>query len=319
MNYDKIGNFIKKLRNDKNLTQKELASKINVTDKAISKWERGLGCPDVSLLEDLSKVLDVSILELLKGERIDNISIEESNKYIKEGAIYSKNRYKDSVINSLNYIILGIVVCIVLYIGYLNVIHYIYLNKTYTYDTSDINSNFKKYINKIDSNINYITNNKGIYEENDYKELINNINTYYSSLKKNKLLVNILYEGKKINYKLKDIKLYTMNNMGDYFKSTKNIISILNKYNDHSKLNIYDSTDDNYYLENLLKIDFLYEYSELDLYYSYKYIFYLNNNLIENYYLDNKSFMEYKFVLENDAYNLLLLTEMIMEVGESNE
>ena len=115
MNYEKIGSFIKELRNEKNLTQKELAKKINVTDKAISKWERGLGCPDVSLLENLSKVLDVSILEILKGERIDNISIEESNKYIKEGAIYSKNITKDKIRNAISYTILGIVICIVLY------------------------------------------------------------------------------------------------------------------------------------------------------------------------------------------------------------
>ena len=63
MNYEKIGEFIKTKRKEMNLTQKELAERINVTDKAISKWERGQGCPDVSLLEVLSKELNVSILE----------------------------------------------------------------------------------------------------------------------------------------------------------------------------------------------------------------------------------------------------------------
>ena len=51
MNYDKIGSFIQQKRKDKGLTQKQLAEKLGVTDRAISKWERGQGCPDVSILE----------------------------------------------------------------------------------------------------------------------------------------------------------------------------------------------------------------------------------------------------------------------------
>ena len=68
MNCDKIGKFIATSRKKKGLTQIELADKLNITDRAVSKWERGKGCPDISLLEDLSKILDVSIIELLKGE-----------------------------------------------------------------------------------------------------------------------------------------------------------------------------------------------------------------------------------------------------------
>ena len=67
MNYEKIGEFIALKRKEKNLTQKDLAKKIGVTDKAVSRWERGIGCPDVSILEILSKELDVFVLELLKG------------------------------------------------------------------------------------------------------------------------------------------------------------------------------------------------------------------------------------------------------------
>ena len=81
MNYDKIGSFIQQKRKDKNLTQKQLAEKIGVTDRAISKWERGQGCPDVSILEVLSKELGCSILELLKGRKIENevIPVTEAN------------------------------------------------------------------------------------------------------------------------------------------------------------------------------------------------------------------------------------------------
>ena len=49
MNYEKIGEFISSKRKEKNMTQSDLAKKLGVTDKAVSKWERGLGCPDVSL------------------------------------------------------------------------------------------------------------------------------------------------------------------------------------------------------------------------------------------------------------------------------
>lgn len=68
MNPEKVGRFINQIRIEKKLTQEELAKKINVTNKAISRWERGLGLPDISLLEPLSKELNVSISELLNGE-----------------------------------------------------------------------------------------------------------------------------------------------------------------------------------------------------------------------------------------------------------
>lgn len=66
------GKLIKELREKKKLTQLELANIINVSDKTISKWETGKGLPDISLIESLSKALEVSIVELLKGEYIVN-------------------------------------------------------------------------------------------------------------------------------------------------------------------------------------------------------------------------------------------------------
>ena len=66
------GAMIKRLREEKKLTQAELADKIFVTDKAISKWETGRGYPDISLVEPLAKALDVSVIELLSGENVIN-------------------------------------------------------------------------------------------------------------------------------------------------------------------------------------------------------------------------------------------------------
>jgi transcriptional regulator with XRE-family HTH domain len=69
MDNNKIGLFISELRKSNQLTQKELAIKLNISDKAVSKWERGLSCPDISLLSPLSNIFNVTTTELLNGER----------------------------------------------------------------------------------------------------------------------------------------------------------------------------------------------------------------------------------------------------------
>ena len=70
------GTVIKLLREKKGLKQSELASKIGVSDKAISKWETAKGLPDISLIEPLSKALGVSVLELLSGNTITKMKIQ---------------------------------------------------------------------------------------------------------------------------------------------------------------------------------------------------------------------------------------------------
>jgi len=67
----KIGRFIAERRKTKNLTQLQLAEKLNITDRAISKWETGKGMPDSSIMMELCKELDISVNELLSGELID--------------------------------------------------------------------------------------------------------------------------------------------------------------------------------------------------------------------------------------------------------
>lgn len=70
MNQEKIGKFIAEQRKNKKLTQEQLAEKLGVTDRAVSKWERGLNLPDASLMLELSKILDITVNELLTGEII---------------------------------------------------------------------------------------------------------------------------------------------------------------------------------------------------------------------------------------------------------
>ena len=67
---EKFGAFLVQLRKEKGMTQKELAEKLYVSDKAVSKWERGLSLPDISLLQPLAEIMDVSVTELLSGKRI---------------------------------------------------------------------------------------------------------------------------------------------------------------------------------------------------------------------------------------------------------
>lgn len=78
MDQIKIGRFIAECRKKKNLTQMQLAEKLNITDRAISKWENGKGMPDSSIMLDLCKELQISVNELLSGE------VLEMNSYNKK-------------------------------------------------------------------------------------------------------------------------------------------------------------------------------------------------------------------------------------------
>ena len=82
MNQEKIGRFIAESRKAKNYTQEELAEKLGITNKAISKWENGICLPDSSLYQPLCQVLDISISELFAGERCKEEKDSEVNEYL---------------------------------------------------------------------------------------------------------------------------------------------------------------------------------------------------------------------------------------------
>ena len=69
MDRTKTGALIAAARKEQNMTQKELAAALHVSDRAVSKWERGAGFPDISLLEPLADTLGLGVLDLLRGER----------------------------------------------------------------------------------------------------------------------------------------------------------------------------------------------------------------------------------------------------------
>lgn len=85
----KIGAFIREMRKEKNLTQKDIAKSLHITDRAVSKWERGLSAPDISLLEPLAETLGITVSELLKGEKSADTEIPKDDE-VKAVIDYSK-------------------------------------------------------------------------------------------------------------------------------------------------------------------------------------------------------------------------------------
>lgn len=71
MNQERIGKFIAECRKNQKLTQEQLAEKLNITYKAVSKWECGKGLPDASIMMDLCTILEISVNDLLSGEKVD--------------------------------------------------------------------------------------------------------------------------------------------------------------------------------------------------------------------------------------------------------
>ena len=76
MDTEKIGHFIAQTRKDCGMTQRELAEKLNISDKAVSKWERGVSLPDISVMVSLCEELRININELLSGERLSKDSYD---------------------------------------------------------------------------------------------------------------------------------------------------------------------------------------------------------------------------------------------------
>lgn len=105
MNQEKIGKFISELRKEKKLTQEKLAEQLNISKNAVSKWERGLNLPDISIMLELCKILEINIVDLLSGENtntkyyihrvegsmIKKLTIENSLRGIKNDIDLSKN------------------------------------------------------------------------------------------------------------------------------------------------------------------------------------------------------------------------------------
>ncbi len=138
MNNKKIGKFIQSLRLELNMTQKDLAEKLYITDKAVSKWETGNSIPDVSILESLSNILNVSVTELINGERIDNEKLECADRVIIDNLNMDKKRMKkrNKIIITLSIILLASLLFI------LGIFFYNNYNKIVVYQFDGESENF---------------------------------------------------------------------------------------------------------------------------------------------------------------------------------
>ena len=125
MNQERIGRFIAELRKEKKLTQIDLANKLGITDRAISKWENGRGLPDLSLLTPLCEILDVSINELLSGSRLDKKDYQEKL----EKNIIDAIDYTDKKIRKTKKIFIIILSVIIMFIALFMVMYGIDINR----------------------------------------------------------------------------------------------------------------------------------------------------------------------------------------------
>ena len=123
MNQEKIGKFIAKCRKDRNITQEQLAEKLGVTNKSVSRWENGKNMPDYSILKELCNILDIDVNEFLSGEKlqkdeIQSHSIENLDLILKEYYKMKKQRniFKSILICVVSISILICIFCVILHI-----------------------------------------------------------------------------------------------------------------------------------------------------------------------------------------------------------
>lgn len=113
MDQVKIGRFIAECRREKNFTQMQLAEKLNITDRAVSKWETGRAMPDSSIMIELCSVLGINVNELLSGERIE---MENYNKVAEENLLTLKKQKEESDKRLLNIEVIMGIISIIMYL-----------------------------------------------------------------------------------------------------------------------------------------------------------------------------------------------------------
>lgn len=207
----RIGKFIASIRKEKKLTQKELADKLYITDKAISKWERGLSIPDIEILEKLSKLFDVEIEEIIYGERTNKTKKMIEDAIEKEREKIKKINQKNKKINIIILIFILIVLSIILFKNISFGYKIVNLPYNHTYYKSNINLGIPK--TSFD-----IKNNDRSYSFKNFRNstvLKTEINSYLKTLKYSTCNNTIYYYNEKDNYSIieydvKDNFLYSI-------------------------------------------------------------------------------------------------------------
>ena len=114
MDQTKIGKFIAECRKNKNLTQMQLAEKLNITDRAVSKWENGRTLPDASIMLQLCEILGITVNDLLCGELV---AMDNYNKELEKNLLNAIKQKQESDRQLLKLeVVIGILSCIVLFV-----------------------------------------------------------------------------------------------------------------------------------------------------------------------------------------------------------
>ena len=245
MNQEKVGIFIAELRKEKKLTQVQLGEKLGVTDKTVSKWEKGISAPSITILNDLSSILGITTAELLSGERLNKINPQKVDNTIYSNIKFYTKINKKKYLRKISICFIGVVLL------FLIIIVLLFLNNNYDncyiYELSSGDENFK--INGIIS----LTTEKDIISINS----IENISNYELD---NEMVYSYEFSlniDKEIIYKEGNISLYEYNNSDQaiYLNEVFNKIKIYVTENSN-----YDSViqDDIFENENIvLKIRYI--------------------------------------------------------------
>ena len=230
MNLIKIGKFIAEQRKQKNLTQEQFAEKLGINNRTISRWENGKNMPDVSLYKSICNILDISVEELINGEKSKNDNIKQYYEKALISTVDSNNKQERKISKLLKIIALIILISLTAIVTII-----IYYNKKYP--KIDIYN-----MNIIESEEN-ILNDKLTINQNKYKiyfygidslQLSDIDNTYYDlktalqykqvTINKVKEYLNNQYENKniiKVNKSNNEIEIYKHNNYEAIVCNTK--------------------------------------------------------------------------------------------------
>ena len=259
MNPKKIGEFIAQKRKEKGLNQKQLADKLYITDRAISKWETGRGIPDISIVDSLAKELDVEIIELLQGkEQKENDNV---NSLINDSLKYGFNNAKEKTIQIVNTICITIFVIICSSLLFFNLRSTYMLNRTYTNNGVFAKSEIE--VNNLKSKIDLIRNNQGIYTDEEYNTIIRYVDGISA-------FANYQFDFKLINQETLTFKEMTK------YQSSLNPYSFFGLSYPKSVYDFLIKYDVNVYKRGQLFASSMYQYIELTTK--------LNTNLVAPYY-----------------------------------
>lgn len=259
MNQERIGKFISLCRNKKNLTQSELAYKLGITDKAISKWENGRCLPDLVLIKPLCKELGITMNELLSGDYIKENELKKKSEIIIDKTITYMD-VKERKTKKIIYLFLIIILSTFIIIGITNIKNYAKQNY---YALENSNIMYEEYLNNIkykmdeicdkDENGNWIKikNSDKLSEyDNKRNELVKDIQESY----------NYLTENKDINFiKSYQTKGQVTKKELEYLNSINDSLTCLNNFSKYKELinsknevdiKIYEEVKDIYILQS---------------------------------------------------------------------